>query len=413
MRQLIKFEVFKIVKRKSSLIAIIASLVVTFALSMLTVFTFGDMDFANHNFKQGPAAIARVQKREGFEPKILSDAFITESIKAYQAVYSQPENLETDKYGNQVLIKTLRETIEQPRYKMYDLIVHGYHELGDNPVYSQVLELDMSQGARFYAAIKEKEKYALSEFYSGHLSQKEKTFWQNKSEQVKTPYRFGYYEGWTEWNRTLIYFILTILVICIIIAPVFAGEYQSGADAIILSAKYGKSKNVTAKIIASNLVAFAVFTMNICLSFALVFGFLGTAGWNLPVQVLGATVPFAMNLLQLTLLNIGIAYLVMFAFVAFTLFLSSKLKTPFLVLIVVLPLIFMPIFINLTDVNYLFDAFLNLLPAPCLTTNLEYFDYQIGPIMLDLFSMRAILYLLLVPVLTFLSRKGFVKHEVG
>ncbi|CCK20487.1 ABC transporter permease [Pseudolactococcus laudensis] len=271
----------------------------------------------------------------------------------------------------------------------------------------------MSQGANFYPAIKKKENRELVEFYNDHLSSKEKTFWQNKSKQVKTPYIYGYYAGWSEWLRNFYFFVLVILVVCIIIAPVFAGEYQSGADAIILSAKYGKTKNVTAKILASNLVALVVFTLNLVLGFIFVFSFFGTAGWDLPVQVLDVTVPFAMNLLQLVLLNIGIAYLVMFAFVAFTLFLSSKLKTPFLALIVVLPLIFIPLFISITETNYLFDAIINILPAPSLTIDLGYFDYQLGPVILDLFSMRALLYFLLIPLFTFFAKKSFVKHEVG
>ncbi len=125
MFQLIKFEVFKIVKRKSNLIAIVASLLVTLALSMMTVFTFCDFDFANRDFQQGTAAIAKVRKREGVEPKVLSDAFITESIKAYQEVYSKPENVEIYKYGNQNLVKELAIKIEYPKIALYGLIVGG------------------------------------------------------------------------------------------------------------------------------------------------------------------------------------------------------------------------------------------------------------------------------------------------
>ena len=58
-------------------------------------------------------------------------------------------------------------------------------------------------------------------------------------------------------------FMFPLLAICIVIAPVFASEYQAGTDAMLLSGKYGKTRLVRAKILASLLFGMAAFVIHI------------------------------------------------------------------------------------------------------------------------------------------------------
>ena len=65
----------------------------------------------------------------------------------------------------------------------------------------------------------------------------------------------GYVNGWLSTSRNMIkVFLFLSLVIVLLIAPVFSGEY-SGVDNIILTSRYGKTKCATAKVIASLSVA--------------------------------------------------------------------------------------------------------------------------------------------------------------
>ena len=61
------------------------------------------------------------------------------------------------------------------------------------------------------------------------------------------------YEGWLTINTCFELLMFAIVAVCIVLAPVFSGEYQAGTDAVILSGKYGKTKLTTAKIMASYL----------------------------------------------------------------------------------------------------------------------------------------------------------------
>ena len=73
--------------------------------------------------------------------------------------------------------------------------------------------------------------------------------------------KVGYVNGWlsTSQNMAKIFIVLS-LVIILLIAPVFSGEY-GGVDNIILTSKYGKTKCATAKVLASLLSAVFITTL--------------------------------------------------------------------------------------------------------------------------------------------------------
>lgn len=124
------------------------------------------------------------------------------------------------------------------------------------------------------------------------------------------------------------------------LAPVFSGEYQAGTDAVILSAKYGKTKLAAAKIAASLLFGTAAFILHIVVACGLPLAAFGADGWNLPLQIANTIIPYPLTFLQAVLINIGIIYLVLLAMVGLTLLLSAQMKSPYLVLIILVPILF-------------------------------------------------------------------------
>jgi len=76
-----------------------------------------------------------------------------------------------------------------------------------------------------------------------------------------------YREGWEIYMSSFELLMFALLAVCIVIAPVFSGEYQAGTDAVILSGKYGKTKLVTAKITSSMLSGVLAFTLHIAAAF--------------------------------------------------------------------------------------------------------------------------------------------------
>ena len=132
----------------------------------------------------------------------------------------------------------------------------------------------------------------------------------------------------------IFFYVFAIMAVCITLCPVFSGEYQAGTDAVILSAKYGKTKLTTAKVIASVLFGLIAFTLHIIVAFGIPLTAFGIDGWNLPMQIANTTIPYHFTFLQGALINLGVIYLVLLAMISLTLFLSAKVKSPYIVLTV-------------------------------------------------------------------------------
>ena len=222
------------------------------------------------------------------------------------------------------------------------------------------------------------------------------------------------YEGWLTINTCFELLMFAILAVCIVLAPVFSGEYQVGTDAVILSGKYGKTKLTTAKIIASYLFGLLAFTIHILVAFGLPLAAFGVDGWNLPMQIAGTTIPYPFTFLQGILVNLGVIYFVLFAMIGLTLLLSSKMKSPYLVLIVLVPVLFIPMFLSANGTTGTYNLTLFLLPYYAIQPQFgSYISYQLGGLVLDAFSTRTILYAALTVCLLPFARLGFKKHQVA
>lgn len=107
-----------------------------------------------------------------------------------------------------------------------------------------------------------------------------------------------------------------------------------------------KTKLTTAKIVAALLFGVLAFTLHVLVAFAIPLAAFGIDGWNLPLQINGTTVPYPLTFLEGTLINLGVIFLVLIAMIALTLFLSARMRSPYQVLIVIMPILFIPMFLT-------------------------------------------------------------------
>src|SRR5699024_8600070 len=128
--------------------------------------------------------------------------------------------------------------------------------------------------------------------------------------------------GWEDMLACLGFLALAMVAVCVALTPVFAGEYQDKTDAVLLSARYGRSKLVAAKIVASFLFATAYFALCALVVVGVPLVFFGAEGGGLPLQNLAVTIPYNLTMAQAALIGIGLAYLITLALAALTLALS-------------------------------------------------------------------------------------------
>lgn len=384
---------------------------------LITAFFFGlpVLQFQTYNqdgVLQGLAGI-QYEKEQYTEISVpLTNEYVTKTIREVQELFEDPENVGYD--GNeQFLIEDAYWNGIAPRESLLDLIAGNYADPNVSAGYSALPDLDVSDGTDFYQARQDKIEKILNDS-SKELSEAEKDYWRNLNSKVEEPFQYGYYEGWEVIISAFELLMFAVLAVCIVIAPVFSGEYQAGTDAVLLSGKYGKTKLTTAKILAALFFGVLAFTLHVLLAFGLPLAAFGTDGWNLPLQINGTTVPYPLTFLEGTLINLGVIYLVLLAMIGVTLFLSARMKSPYLVLTVVVPVLFVPIFLSPNGTSGIYNLLVFLTPYKSLVPNFgSYLSYQFGPVVLDAFAVRTVLYAVLALILLPLAGRGFRRHQAA
>jgi len=402
---LVKYEFLKILRKKSTLIVMAISLILTGVLFGLPIMQF--QTYNQDGVIKGSQGIAYEKEQYEKFSVPLTEEYVTETIKEVQALFENPDNVGYD--GNEkFLIGDAYWNGIAPREKLLNMIASTYSAPNEFKAYNDLADLDITDEADFYQAMEAKNE-ALLNAPSRALTDNQKEYWSSKASDIDTPLQYGYYEGWDVIISSFELLMFAILAICIVIAPVFSGEYQSGTDAVILSAKYGKTKLTTGKIVASLLFGTIAFALHILVACGLPLMAFGT-----PLQIANTTVPYSLTFLQAVLMNIGIVYLILIAMVSLTLLLSAKMKTPYLVLIVLVPILFIPMFLTPNGTTGIYNLILFLMPYRATMPELgKYISYQFGGLVLDALTVRTILYVLLAVIMLPLAKCGFKKHQVA
>jgi len=407
---LVKYEFLKILRKKSTFIVMAVSLILTGFLFGLPVMQY--QIYNQDGVIKGADGIAFEKEQYANLSVPLSEEYVAGTIREVQGLFEDPDNVGYD--GNErFLIGDAYWKKVAPREKLLNLIANTYSDPNEMWGYNNLPDLDIKEGTHFYQRMEGKIQSMLDS-PSRALSGEQKEYWGSMAGKVDTPLQYGYYGGWEIIINSFELLMFSLLAVCIVVAPVFSGEYQAGTDAVILSAKYGKTKLTTAKIAASVLFGTAAFILHILVACGLTLAAFGIDGYDLPVQIANTAIPYPFTFLQAVLINIGILYLVLLAMIGLTLLLSAKMKSPYFVLMILVPVLFIPMFLTPNGTTGVYNLTLFLLPYRAAMPELsKYISYQFGGLVLDALTVRAVLYSVLAVIMFPLARLGFKKHQVA
>lgn len=138
-------------------------------------------------------------------------------------------------------------TFYLPNKELLSLITNVYEEPGSGSDIKDVLENNAGKDFT-QARLDRDQKYIQLLEENGKLTSIEADYWEGEVKKI-SEYQYGYHKGWDMILDALTWPVLIMMIICIGIAPIFSGEYQSKCDSLILCMKYGKSRLVSTKII--------------------------------------------------------------------------------------------------------------------------------------------------------------------
>lgn len=167
------------------------------------------------------------------------------------------------------------------------------------------------------------------------------------------PIILGYCDGWDNLLSSMgsILSIIMCLIIIIGISPVFAEEYAYHTDSVLCAARYGKSKLIIAKIIASLqsvIVMYAIYVWTYIILYGV---FYGLEGYNVSIQASMhySASTYEMNFIQMFLSTVALNILGIIALTLITLFFSSKMNSSASALIISCIICFLPVIFDFSE----------------------------------------------------------------
>ena len=176
---------------------------------------------------------------------------------------------------------------------------------------------------------------------------------------------YDYCMGWSKLINMQSTLPFTVgLFLLIALASVFSGEYDQKTDSLLLSAKYGRSKLIRAKIAASFLLAAGVWLLILLINLILAGSIFGLEGTQTFVQDWQSNAcPFPFTELSNYLAVCGMSFIGMFMFAAVILFVSAKTKKPFITLLICGVVLLSPVIGNISQLGAFMSEMLAFAPA--------------------------------------------------
>lgn len=343
----------------------------------------------------------------------LTQKNVDEIVRQYLKYTSDP-NTNSESETHQYLSEEVYRTFYLPNRDLLSLITNVYREPGSGSSMKEVLEENVGKDFR-EAQIKRDNTYIDLKKEQGRLTSSEANYWKEKTGNLQE-YQYSYHKGWSMILDTLTWPVLIMMIICIGIAPIFAGEYQSKCDSLILCMKYGKSKLIFAKIVSGWLYATCVY-WGITLIYSSVYMiFLGTQGADLPIQLKYPAMSVGYNLTmgEAVVIALLLGYFFTLGIMGITLFMSALLKNTYAVIIVAFLLIIIPTFLSPDTGGYAWSHVLSLLPPKIADFSFQsYTAYSIGNIVLSWPVMAILINAIVAVICSVLGYIVFRKHQVN
>lgn len=410
MREMIKYEWKKIWKSRLTQLSVTGCCLFLVFCVYSSIMQISAVDTTGAAYS-GMNAV-KVLKRTQQNMQLTQEA-VDKLVKQYLDYLKNPET-SSDRSEYNYLSESIYRTFYWPNRELFSLITNVYREQGNGDDMKKILEKNM--GRDFLQARKDRdENYIDLKFQNGFLTREEADYWKQKSDNIGQ-YTYGYQKGWSMILDARTWPVLIMMIVCIGIAPLFAGEYQSKCDSLLLCMKHGKNKLISAKIITSWLYATCVY-WGITAAYVLIYlGLLGTAGADLPIQLKYPAVcaGYSLTMVQAVILVLVLAYAFTLGMMGITILMSALLKNTYAVIITAFLLLIVPTFLSPVSGGYIWNHALSLVPAKIADFSFEsYTAYTFGNKVLNWPAAAILINTLCTLIFSIAAHITFKKHQVN
>lgn len=217
-------------------------------------------------------------------------------------------------------------------------------EEADQP-YIMLSYVDPSQ----LTGLEERREKALENFFDMNgQTGGEREYFLNMNAKVDTPLQYRWTEGWTFVTAGFVSQCGVVLAIflAIGIAPVFCGEWHDHTKALIATTKNGRKKIAGSKVMAAFLFTLELFGIVTASSVFLQIVFLGTEGWDMPIQCIKILAAAPWNVLQAEIYEYVYLLLAALGYTGIILLCSTLTRSNYVSLLISLGIVFVPMAVS-------------------------------------------------------------------
>lgn len=411
--RLLRLEMKRIIKSKRTLILLAAALVLSVVMVWIPViFVNANQPNADGSITElsGLQAIRFLRKYNlDFDGDVTQEK-VAEALRTYQDFVNQYGTLETGGYP-------LDEYFEKI-YPIYP-ITRGLNEIYADPSIGTaigLMEIDPDDVLQNYY-----ERCALHLNDIMQLEQKQHPAAQENAaalyEKVSKPFTFA--KGITRdaFDYTVFYTFFLVILCVAIAAPVFSGEYQSGADSILRCAKFVKAKLAITKIVAYCLIFMVVYALGMAIHLLIMDAAFGFDRLKESFQLLYTIIALPdLNLGQTQIVCALYGLISLLACVGCTMLISARCKEPLTVMIISIVVMLLPIFayfgLGENWVSVLLPSGGLGLQNSILYQLLDFKFLHIGGISIWTPYLLFASALIEIPIFPFLAVRSYIKHQV-
>lgn len=409
MGTLIRYELKKIVGNRAGIVACAVAFVLLIAISAMNILATGAWDLRTGEYVTGMEAQDAIRFTERSHAGTLDGERVAADISAYDLAedrWREDATHLSDLTGQQIIdeygIDFWRD-VDRVRSGAYYLRLDTAMTIDNKGTRAESLE----EGVEVLNDRK------LSSGYLNYFpySDAEREYWQDQAGRVEWPIEYGYIGAWDNIFNWSSFYALAIIACCIAVSGVFAGEYQDRTASVVLPTRRGKRFLPVAKATAALVFASAFWWLCVAAVWALCLGMLGTEGGGLPFQVLDFVSPYPFTMAQVCGLIALVGWITCIGCTAFTLLLSSLLRSTMPVAVIPIVLIFLGVMAklvkplaklaDLTPMSGLNDMFTGMA------------SYAAGSVVLDLPQMLAVLYGTATVLCVPFAMRAFRRHQVA
>lgn len=421
MRSLVWFELKKMLARRVALAVNVGVVALIAGVMALNVVQCKTAD-AQGKIVSGVEAIAQTRAEAEEHQGAITAERAAADIAAYQETLF--ERIDRDAVGGMtgaaVYDLIFQNFSDEEVYELYNpywsTLLKPWKAAGEEPAQTAA-RVTPEMAADWYGAVAGLTQDALDDGQGGmwEYSEAERAYWTEMRSSVSEPIEYGYSGGWDNIVNCFAFLVFAILAVCITLAPVFSFEYQSGADAVVLATRHGRTRLVAAKILAALAYATAYFAACAAIVVGVSLAFYGADGFGLSIQSMALSSPYPLTAGQAALLSVGLMYAACLGFACLTLALSSRIRSTLPVFVADVALVLFTGLIPSAGVGALERALalfpLNFSNFTMLFSALE--SYPVGLVVFDLIGMILVVYVVLAIVATPVAAASFRRHQVS